>query len=148
MTALALPFSLLARCRPANTPFLRRAGKLCGAISLCVQSAAQIKICSGQDHTHSSPRWRLPAAAVAAGVDVHADDSLGRLALSDDGISRRELMVLDTCLAAGIPVAGLVGGGCASPQALHVLLLAGDTRTVLQHCDVLTVCGGPGMLQI
>lgn len=46
-----------------------------------------------------------------AGVDTHKDDSLGKLALTDEGLLRRELQVLDTCLAAGIPVAGYVGGG-------------------------------------
>lgn len=46
-----------------------------------------------------------------AGVDVHKDDALGRLSLTDDGILRRELLVLDTCLGADIPVAGFVGGG-------------------------------------
>ncbi|BDA50809.1 Acetoin utilization protein AcuC [Coccomyxa sp. Obi] len=46
-----------------------------------------------------------------AGVDTQKDDSLGKLALTDDGLLRRELQVLDTCLAAGIPVAGYVGGG-------------------------------------
>lgn len=48
-----------------------------------------------------------------AGVDVHADDSLGRLAVSDDGLRRRELLVLDSCLGLGVPVAGYVGGGYA-----------------------------------
>jgi len=46
-----------------------------------------------------------------AGVDVHVDDELGRLALTDDGLRRRELLVLDTCLTHGVPVAGYVGGG-------------------------------------
>eukprot|EP00891_Asterochloris_glomerata_P008314 jgi/Astpho2/8314/e_gw1.00122.186.1_t len=46
-----------------------------------------------------------------AGIDPHMDDALGRLALTDDGLRRRDLLVLDTCLAQGIPVAGLVGGG-------------------------------------
>jgi acetoin utilization deacetylase AcuC-like enzyme len=44
-------------------------------------------------------------------VDVHADDALGRLALTDAGLARRELLVLDTCLAAGAAVAAVVGGG-------------------------------------
>lgn len=48
-----------------------------------------------------------------AGVDVHKDDSLGRLNVTDDGLARRELLVLDTCLAFGVPVAGYVGGGYA-----------------------------------
>lgn len=46
-----------------------------------------------------------------AGVDPHRDDKLGRLALSDEGIARRERYVLETCLKAGIPVAGVLGGG-------------------------------------
>lgn len=46
-----------------------------------------------------------------AGVDVHVADDLGRLAVTDAGLMRRELLVLDTCLAAGVPVAGYVGGG-------------------------------------
>lgn len=94
-----------------------------------------------------------------AGVDVHVDDALGRLAVTDagtllpfqvvvagcvplrarplrawltcspktltlnfthttrllqhhtQGLARRELLVLDTCLAHGVPVAGVVGGG-------------------------------------
>jgi acetoin utilization deacetylase AcuC-like enzyme len=46
-----------------------------------------------------------------AGVDPHADDKLGRLALSDEGLARRDAYVLETCLAAGAPVAGVIGGG-------------------------------------
>ncbi len=33
--------------------------------------------------------------------------------MSDEGLQRRELLVLDTCLGQGIPVAGNVGGGYA-----------------------------------
>ncbi|KAG1653951.1 hypothetical protein FOA52_002848 [Chlamydomonas sp. UWO 241] len=46
-----------------------------------------------------------------AGVDVHTADVLGRLCVSDEGLKRRELLVLDTVLAAGVPLAGYVGGG-------------------------------------
>ncbi|EFJ46595.1 hypothetical protein VOLCADRAFT_105500 [Volvox carteri f. nagariensis] len=46
-----------------------------------------------------------------AGVDPHAADALGRLALSDEGLARRERLVLDTCLGFDVPVAGYVGGG-------------------------------------
>ncbi len=48
-----------------------------------------------------------------AGVDPHVDDQLGRLALTADGLERRERLVLETCLKAGVPVAGVVGGGYA-----------------------------------
>ncbi|PRW61526.1 histone deacetylase [Chlorella sorokiniana] len=53
-----------------------------------------------------------------AGVDPHVEDALGLLALSDDGLRRRELLVLDSCLGMGVPVAGFVGGGYASNLAV------------------------------
>jgi acetoin utilization deacetylase AcuC-like enzyme len=46
-----------------------------------------------------------------AGVDPHADDKLGRLSLSDEGLARREAFVLGSCLEREIPVAGVIGGG-------------------------------------
>jgi acetoin utilization deacetylase AcuC-like enzyme len=46
-----------------------------------------------------------------AGVDPHRDDLLGKLALSDTGLYRRDQYVLATCLAAGTPVACVIGGG-------------------------------------
>lgn len=46
-----------------------------------------------------------------AGVDTHAGDRFGKLALSDSGIFRREMQVLSTCVAAGYPVACVIGGG-------------------------------------
>ena len=49
-----------------------------------------------------------------AGVDVHVDDRLGKLALTDVGIYRREMLVLSTCLAFGYPVATVIGGGYSS----------------------------------
>ena len=46
-----------------------------------------------------------------AGVDIHINDSLGRLSVTDTGLERRELLVIDTVLGKGIPLAGYVGGG-------------------------------------
>ncbi|MBO9546110.1 histone deacetylase [Caulobacter sp.] len=46
-----------------------------------------------------------------AGVDPHADDKLGRLSLTDDGLARREAYVLGACLSLEIPVVGVIGGG-------------------------------------
>lgn len=48
---------------------------------------------------------------VQAGVDPHADDRLGRLALSDDGLVARDALVRQACLAAGVPFAATLGGG-------------------------------------
>ena len=46
-----------------------------------------------------------------AGVDVHGADDLGGFNLTDEGLIRREALVLDTCVGRGIPVAAVVGGG-------------------------------------
>lgn len=46
-----------------------------------------------------------------AGVDVHRDDRLGKLALSDAGIAARDRLVAQACRAAGAAVAGVIGGG-------------------------------------
>ena len=48
---------------------------------------------------------------VQAGVDPHADDRLGRLSLSDEGLVARDALVRQACLAAGVPFAATLGGG-------------------------------------
>lgn len=48
-----------------------------------------------------------------AGVDPHLGDRLGKLALTDTGLFRREMQVLGTCAAQGYPVASVIGGGYA-----------------------------------
>ena len=45
-----------------------------------------------------------------AGVDPHADDRLGRLSLSDEGLATRDAYVLAQCLPRA-PVVGVIGGG-------------------------------------
>jgi acetoin utilization deacetylase AcuC-like enzyme len=49
-----------------------------------------------------------------AGVDPHFDDRLGKLALTDTGLFRREMQVLGTCVGQGYPVACVIGGGYSS----------------------------------
>ncbi|MCC6316333.1 MAG: histone deacetylase [Gemmatimonadaceae bacterium] len=46
-----------------------------------------------------------------AGADPHEDDRLGRLALTHDGLARRDHMVLRACREVGIPVAITIAGG-------------------------------------
>ncbi|MEM1447014.1 MAG: histone deacetylase [Planctomycetota bacterium] len=46
-----------------------------------------------------------------AGVDVHADDKLGKFKLSDEGIFARDRYVLESCRAHRIPTACVIGGG-------------------------------------
>ena len=46
-----------------------------------------------------------------AGVDPHVEDALGKLALTDQGLQQRDQYVLETCVAAAIPIATVIGGG-------------------------------------
>lgn len=56
-------------------------------------------------------RARPDLVVYNAGVDPHAADRLGRLALSDDGLRRRDRLVLSACAERGLPLAVVVGGG-------------------------------------
>lgn len=46
-----------------------------------------------------------------AGVDPHRDDKLGRLSLSDEGLARRDRLVVAEARSRGVPLAAVVGGG-------------------------------------
>lgn len=69
-------------------------------------------------------RWDI--VLYNAGVDVHAEDRLGRLSLSDDGLRARDEMVIRHFRALGIPVCGVIGGGystdVAALAARHAIL--------------------------
>ena len=75
---------------------------------------------TGDDVYLGELRGRAPARARAsapdlvvyiAGADPHEGDRLGRLALTFDGLARRDATVLDLCREVGIPVAITIGGG-------------------------------------
>ncbi|MEM1347552.1 MAG: hypothetical protein AAGI01_03285, partial [Myxococcota bacterium] len=66
----------------------------------------------------------LPAALMAqrpevvffqAGVDALATDTLGRLAMTREGMRRRNDLVLDYASYWGVPVVVFMGGGYADP---------------------------------
>ncbi|WP_227803930.1 histone deacetylase [Marinomonas profundi] len=46
-----------------------------------------------------------------AGVDVHQDDRLGYVNLTDQGILERDKYVIETCVARKLPTACVIGGG-------------------------------------
>ena len=48
-----------------------------------------------------------------AGADPYKDDRFGRLALTKNGLARRDQMVFDACDAVGLPVAVTLAGGYA-----------------------------------
>jgi acetoin utilization deacetylase AcuC-like enzyme len=46
-----------------------------------------------------------------AGADPHEGDTLGRLALSFDGLARRDAFVIDVCRDVGLPIVITIAGG-------------------------------------
>ena len=46
-----------------------------------------------------------------AGVDIHFNDRLGKLKISDDGIKKRDEIVTENFFSKGIPLCGVLGGG-------------------------------------
>ena len=46
-----------------------------------------------------------------AGVDIHFEDRLGKLKISDEGINKRDQMVIENFYKKNIPLCGVLGGG-------------------------------------
>ena len=46
-----------------------------------------------------------------AGVDIHYEDRLGKLKISDDGINLRDQIVIENFYSKKIPLCGVLGGG-------------------------------------
>lgn len=63
------------------------------------------------------PLYQPDIVLYDAGVDVHRDDALGYLALTDAGLAARDEAVLRHCLERDIPVVGLIGGGYDGDRA-------------------------------
>ena len=67
-----------------------------------------------------------------AGADPYEDDQLGGLHLTQDGLRRRDRLVIETVRAAGLPLAILLAGGYArrveDTVAIHVATIAEARR--------------------
>ncbi len=63
-----------------------------------------------------------------AGVDPLDADRLGRMALSHDGLIKRDRLILSECKRRSIPVSMAIGGGYADPIAQSVLAYANTYR--------------------
>ena len=46
-----------------------------------------------------------------AGVDIHFNDRLGKLKISDEGINLRDELVTENFFSKGVPLCGVLGGG-------------------------------------
>jgi acetoin utilization deacetylase AcuC-like enzyme len=70
-----------------------------------------------------------------AGVDPHIDDLLGKLALTDTGLFRRDMQVLSTCVGQGCPVACVIGGGYSKDLGSLVYRHSLLHRAATQVCE-------------
>jgi len=46
-----------------------------------------------------------------AGVDIHFEDRLGKLKITDDGVNKRDQIVIENFYSRNIPLCGVLGGG-------------------------------------
>ncbi len=63
------------------------------------------------------PLYQPDIVLYDAGVDVHKDDALGYLQLTDAGVAERDERVIRHCLGRDIPVLGVIGGGYSKDRA-------------------------------
>ena len=56
-------------------------------------------------------KYKFDYVFYIAGVDVHFQDKLGKLKLSDQGIYKRDEMVIENFFSKKIPLCGVLGGG-------------------------------------
>ena len=117
-------FTFSMHCR-TNFPLRKQSGDLDLALEAGLEDEAYLRLLAA----HLSGLLedvRPDLVFYNAGVDPHVDARLGRLALSERGLERRERLVLETCLEAGVPVAGVIGGGYAADldqlARLHAIL--------------------------
>ncbi|GAA4642880.1 histone deacetylase [Pontixanthobacter gangjinensis] len=67
-----------------------------------------------------------------AGVDPHVDDRLGRLALTDRGLERRDRYVINEARKRRLPIASALGGGYGADQRA---VAARHARSMLAMAD-------------
>ena len=93
-----------------NYPFTRVAGDLDIELADGTGDAAYLaRLADALPTVLATARPEL--VVYLAGADPHERDRLGRLALTLDGLARRDAMVLEACREVGIPVAITIAGG-------------------------------------
>ncbi len=75
--------------------------------------------------------WRPQFLFYQSGVDALACDRLGRLALTTEGLRKRDRLVLSCCRQNGIPVVVTLGGGYGDPIEATVEAHANTYRMAL-----------------
>ncbi len=102
-------FTFSMHCE-ANFPFRKQASDLDVGLPIGMEDDAYLRVLA-QQLPDLLAEVRPDLVLYDAGVDPHKDDLLGKLALTDAGLYRRDHYVLSTCREARIPVACVIGGG-------------------------------------
>jgi len=85
--------------------------------------------------THALPAvfdWRPDLVFYLAGADPYMNDKLGRLALSIDGLRKRDQLVLQGCFLREVPVATVMSGGYGKEISDTVEIHCNTIRTLRQ----------------
>ena len=84
---------------------------------------------------------RPELVVLQAGCDTLAGDPLARLAMTPEGIVRRDAMVIDECVRRGVPVAVTLGGGYGRDawRAQYASVL----RTLIRHGSAVPAAAPP-----
>jgi acetoin utilization deacetylase AcuC-like enzyme len=95
-----------------NFPFHKEQGDLDIALPDGSQDAAYLEaVRSGLPQALA--RAQADLALYIAGADPYYDDRLGRMGVSKAGLLARDRLVFESCRAAGLPIAIVMGGGYA-----------------------------------
>ena len=79
---------------------------------------------------------RADLVVYLAGADPHERDRLGRLALSFEGLARRDSIVLDQCREIGIPVVITIAGGYGTQIEETVAIHAATARIASRYASM------------
>jgi len=71
-----------------------------------------------------------------AGVDSLATDTLGRLALTPEGLAQRDRMVFEACRACRAPVVTVIGGGYSVPIEQTIAAHAATFRIAREYFSI------------
>ena len=89
-------------------------------------------------------QWQPDLVLYLAGADPYAGDALGRLAVSMEGMARRDALVYDHAERSGAPVAVVMSGGYAPDVQEIARIHAGSVTAAAERWAARTSAAAPG----
>lgn len=109
-----------------NFPFDKVDGDLDVELEDGTEDAPYLRLLA--EHLPSVFEFRPDLVLYQSGVDPLKEDRFGRMALSYEGLARRDRLVLSECASRAIPVSMAIGGGYSDPIEQSVEAYAGTYR--------------------